>query len=61
MISILLGHVKYVIKLPKDVRKTLKENQIQNYFPWKSVGNLDSLTTESRIVTDASQPTATER
>ena len=51
-----LGHVEYVKHLPGDVQKRLKENKIQNYIPWRSVWNLNSFTTECRIVMDASQP-----
>lgn len=52
-----LGHVDYVKNLPAEIQMKLKEHPVQNFIPWRSVWNTNSMTTPCRIVFDASQPT----
>ena len=54
-----LGYVKYVKDLPVDQQKQLKENAIQNFIPWRSVWNPNSVSTPCRMVFDGSQATDT--
>ena len=53
-----LGHVEYTKNLTNDQKKNLKENPIQNFIPWRSVWNSNSISTPCRIVFDASQATS---
>ena len=53
-----LGHVDYIRNLSLDQQKRLEDNPIQNFIPWRSVWNGNSLSTPCRIVYDASQPTS---
>ena len=53
-----LGHVDYIRNLSLNEQKRLKDNQIQNFIPWRSVWIRNSLSTPCRIVYDASQPTS---
>ena len=52
-----LGYVNYVSNLPDEIQIILKESPIQNYIQWRVVWKENSLTTPSRLVFDASQPT----
>ena len=53
-----LGHVEYVRNLTEEQQKRLKDNPIQNYIPWLSVWNENSMTTPCRVVFNASQSTS---
>ena len=53
-----LGFVSYLKDLPEDIQKSLRENPIQNFIPWRVVWKENSLTTPCRPVFDASQPTS---
>ena len=52
-----LGHVEYVKNLPLIIERKLTNHPIQNFIPWCSVWNGNSVTTPCRVVFDASQPT----
>ena len=54
-----LGYDKYVKDLPVDQQKQLKENAIQNFIPWRSVWNPNSVSTPCGMVFDGSQATDT--
>ena len=49
------GFVDYVRNLPVEQQKMLEESKIQNYNPWRSVWKESSISTQFRIVFDASQ------
>ena len=51
-----MGFVDWVKNLPEDVQKSLRENEVQNFLPWR-VAWKDSVTSPCRPVFDASQPT----
>ena len=53
-----LGYVEYIKNLPDEVRRSLAENNIHNYIPWRAVWKPSSLSTPCRMVFDASQPTS---
>ena len=50
--------MEYVRNLPVEMQEKLRRSPIQNYIPWRSVWNTNSLTTRCRIVFDASPPTS---
>ena len=52
-----LDFVAWVKDLPKEVQEKLRKHPIQNFFAWRIVHKLSSLTTPTRLVFDASQPT----
>ena len=45
-----LGCVEYVKDLPVGQQKQLKENAIQNFIPWRSIWNPNSVSTPCRMV-----------
>ncbi len=51
------GHVDYVRNLSPEIQKLLKENPIQNFIPWHIVYNLNSITTDTRLVFNFSHST----
>ena len=53
----LMGFVAYVKNLNEDQQQMLKNNIIQNFIAWRAVWNGNSLSTNCRLVFDASQPT----
>ena len=52
-----LGFVDHVRNLPEEERKSLSNNPIQNFIAWRVMWKPSSVSTECRIVFEASQPT----
>ena len=52
-----MGHVDYVRNLSPELQKSLFDNPVKNYIPWRAVWKESSLSTPCRMVFDASQPT----
>ena len=51
-----LGYVDYVKNLKPEQQEILRR-EIQNFIPWRTVWNGNSISTPCRLVFDASQPT----
>ena len=53
-----LRYVGFVRNLTPEQPEMLTKNPVQNFVPWSSVWNGNSISTPCRLVFDASQPTA---
>ena len=53
-----LNFVDYVRNLTREQQNNLKDNQIQNFIPWRVVWKENSISRPCRLVFDASQPTS---
>ena len=53
------GHTTYYEDLPQDIRCQMESSGWSHFIPWRSVWNVNSLTTSCRIVFDLSANTET--
>ena len=53
-----LGFVDFIDDLTAEQKFKIESSELQYFFPWRPVWNKNSVTTDCRIVFDASQPTS---